>query len=321
MRAYARVATCIWTDPDFLRLSLGAKALYLHLVTQADLQLTGVQPLRERRWSAQLGAPIGEHLVALEEAGFILVDRGTEEVWVKALMSFEGVLRQPNWKESAARSRQAILSQTILYAIGQRHPEVVEEWSLPTSPAGDDAVGDGVGDDMRDGVGTPSPQSSSLVSGIWSLVPGTSTPQDHEEKQGGTQGLALVKAEVVTEPHPETQVFEAWRDAGQMNGRAKLTEDRRRKIRARLREFPLEDVLDAARGIWESPWHVEQGQTDLALALRDGAHLERFRDTHRGLRVERAPLSRAERRLARDLQAADPELTREIMAEMYGGEG
>jgi hypothetical protein len=130
-----------------------------------------------------------------------------------------------------------------------------------------------------------------------------------------------VKAEAVAEPHPETQVFEAWRDAGQMNGRAKLTEDRRRKIRARLREFPLEDVLDAARGIWESPWHVEQGQTDLALALRDGAHLERFRDTHRGLRVERAPLSRAERRLARDLQAADPELTREIMAEMYGGEG
>ncbi len=94
---------------------------------------------------------------------------------------------------------------------------------------------------------------------------------------------ALPDDRTLTVQREVEQVFAAWVQAGGLNGRTKLTLDRRRKIRARLAEYPLADVLDAAIGIWEHDWHREHGQTDLALALRDGAHLEKFRDVHRGL--------------------------------------
>lgn len=132
------------------------------------------------------------------------------------------------------------------------------------------------------------------------------TPQDHEERASGTQVAA---------------VFEAWKQAGHLNGRAKLTEDRRRKIRARLREFPLEDVMDAATGIWESTWHVEQGQTDLSLALRDGAHLERFRDMRRGIvaRASPGPRGRADRQVAESIAAGKVDMA--ALSRFYPREG
>ncbi len=117
-----------------------------------------------------------------------------------------------------------------------------------------------------------------------SLSPaGTSlTLQVDELEAGSTQSKPLAKK-------GETElVFEAWREAGHLNGRAKLTDDRQRKIRARFRDgYTLSDLIDAAEGIWESSWNVEHGQTGLELALRDAAHLERFRDIRRGLRSGR----------------------------------
>lgn len=100
-------------------------------------------------------------------------------------------------------------------------------------------------------------------------------------------------------------MFEAWRQAGGLSSRARLTDDRRRKIRARLREYPVEDVADAARGIWRSDWNVEHGQTDLSLALRDGAHLERFRDAERGLGggARAQPLGRHDRAMKQALES------------------
>ena len=120
-------------------------------------------------------------------------------------------------------------------------------------------------------------------------------------------------------PDPCEAVFSAWKDAGGLNGRAKLTEDRRRKIRARLREFPVGDVVDAAAGIWDSAWHVEQGQTDLALALRDGAHLERFRDTHRGLRARASPEPVGEQTRAMRRALEDGTVDVELLEWAYGG--
>ncbi len=108
------------------------------------------------------------------------------------------------------------------------------------------------------------------------------TLQRDEVEVSSTQSKPLAKK-------GETElVFEAWREAGHLNGRAKLTDDRQRKIRARFRDgYTLSDLIDAAEGIWESSWNVEHGQTGLELALRDAAHLERFRDIRRGLRSGR----------------------------------
>ena len=115
-------------------------------------------------------------------------------------------------------------------------------------------------------------------------------------------------------------MFEAWKEAGGLGARVKLTDDRRRKISGRLREYPVEDLVDAVRGIWESEWHRDQGQTDLALALRDAAHLERFRDTRRGLRARASPepMGAQTRALKRALE--DGTVDAELLEWAYGGE-
>ena len=117
--------------------------------------------------------------------------------------------------------------------------------------------------------------------GAVSLSPGAVSLSVQRDELGvsSTQSGATAKTGDVQ------QVFAAWKAAGGLNGRAKLTADRAGKIKARRRDgYPLEDLLDAVRGIWACVWNVEHGRTDLALALRDAEHLERFRDIYRGLR-------------------------------------
>ena len=60
-----------------------------------------------------------------------------------------------------------------------------------------------------------------------------------------------------------------------------LDEKRARKIRARLAEFPLDDVLDAVRGWDRDPWEGRRGQNELVILLRDAGQVEKFRDLWR----------------------------------------
>ena len=76
-------------------------------------------------------------------------------------------------------------------------------------------------------------------------------------------------------------VFNAWltaRAAYPHRGTPpKLDAKRRRAVLARLGDgFDVNDLVRAARGIWASQWHRDNRQTDLALAMRDAAHVERF---------------------------------------------
>ena len=76
-------------------------------------------------------------------------------------------------------------------------------------------------------------------------------------------------------------VFDAWlaeRATFTARGTAPRLDDKRRKaVLARLGDgFTADDLARAARGIWRSQWHRDNRQTDLALALRDAAHVERF---------------------------------------------
>jgi hypothetical protein len=76
------------------------------------------------------------------------------------------------------------------------------------------------------------------------------------------------------------QVFEMWVTS---TGRTacKLDEARRRKITMRLADYPLDDVLDAVRGWERDPWEGRRQQNEIAILLRDNAHLEKFRDLWR----------------------------------------
>lgn len=72
-------------------------------------------------------------------------------------------------------------------------------------------------------------------------------------------------------------IFDHWRQAFGLNGRSRLTPERRRKIRARLRQgYSADRLKRAVEGCAGSKWHVEQGHTDLAWILHNGSRVERF---------------------------------------------
>lgn len=73
------------------------------------------------------------------------------------------------------------------------------------------------------------------------------------------------------------EVFEHWRSAFGMNGNAKLTPERRRKIQARLRDnYTVDRIKRAIDGCASSDFHRSRGYTDLTLICRNGSKLEEF---------------------------------------------
>jgi len=92
-------------------------------------------------------------------------------------------------------------------------------------------------------------------------------------------------------------VFEEWVRVTKRTGRTLLDDKRRNLIGAALRDYSLEDCLDAVRGWRRSEFHCGEnpGQkvhNDLQLLLRDAEHLERFRDLERAGPAPRRPGNR-----------------------------
>ena len=83
-----------------------------------------------------------------------------------------------------------------------------------------------------------------------------------------------------SKPDPVRQVFDAYLDARAAKrggGHPPVLSDKRRSlVKARLKDHPVEQLVAAARGIWESAFHVEKGFTEFDLAMRDAEHVERF---------------------------------------------
>jgi len=109
-------------------------------------------------------------------------------------------------------------------------------------------------------------------------------------------------------------VFDAW-VASTGKERSRLDEKRTRVIRARLADYQLEDVLDAVRGWERDPWEGRKQQNGIEILLRDGAHLEKFRDLWRAVKPDTyAPtnqpsaISEEYRRRGREAFVFDPTL-------------
>lgn len=78
-------------------------------------------------------------------------------------------------------------------------------------------------------------------------------------------------------PDPVVEIFDFWRSTFGKNGTTKLTEGRRRAIRARLRQgYTVERIKRAIQGCAGSEFHVQGGHTDLTLICRNGEKLEAF---------------------------------------------
>lgn len=117
-RRYAKLYTSVW-DPtdDFRTLTGDAQRLYFALMSQPHLSPAGVLPLTPRKW-ATLAADatprqIAKALAELEAASKVLVDRDTEEAFVRAFIRRDEGTRTPNVVKAIMRSIATIESQRL----------------------------------------------------------------------------------------------------------------------------------------------------------------------------------------------------------------
>lgn len=88
-------------------------------------------------------------------------------------------------------------------------------------------------------------------------------------------------------PTSAEQVFNAWvASTGKNPNQVKFTDDRRRLVNARLKDWPIEDLIDAVRGWKHSAHHRGENQqrkvyNDISLLLRNAKQIEDFRDLER----------------------------------------
>lgn len=120
-RSYGRVFAAIWDDPDFVARSPTAQRMYLFLLSQPDLEHSGIIPLRERRWAKGCGAlnpsMVADDLKELEAHRFLVIDDDTEELLVRSLIRRDEVWKQPNVFKSALSSAIAAKSPRIREAL------------------------------------------------------------------------------------------------------------------------------------------------------------------------------------------------------------
>jgi hypothetical protein len=104
-----------------------------------------------------------------------------------------------------------------------------------------------------------------------------------------TNGLPTVAASQATRPESQDtiDVFEAWKATLPPGSRPRLTPTRRDAIKAALKRYDRQDVLDAAQGWVNDPWPERAQHNDLAQLLHMGSKrkpkniLEAMRDLQR----------------------------------------
>lgn len=132
MRSEARIHTSVWRNPDFVALSPSAQAAYWMVLSQPDMTMAGTVALMADRWEAfRSGGDLADDLAELEDAGFVVIDTTTRELWVRSFVKHDGVLRsektrKPMWQAWASVFSPAIRSM-FLQAVGDHLQEGIDK--------------------------------------------------------------------------------------------------------------------------------------------------------------------------------------------------
>jgi len=119
-RSFGRVLASIWDDEDFRELSTTSRLMYLFLLSQADLEHSGIIPLRIQRWARSTDIPLEDVAASLKELGearFVVTDETAGELLVRSLIRRDEIWRQPNVFKAAAASARASKSSPIKAAL------------------------------------------------------------------------------------------------------------------------------------------------------------------------------------------------------------
>jgi hypothetical protein len=119
-RSYGRLFCSIWDDGDFRPLSVGAKLMYGFLISQDDIEHSGIIGWRPARWARELGEPI-EDVTAwckeLDQGRYVIIDEEAVELLVRSLIRRDDIWKQPNVFKAAASSAKASKSAPVKAAL------------------------------------------------------------------------------------------------------------------------------------------------------------------------------------------------------------
>lgn len=118
---YGKLFKRAWGDPDYKALTLSQQALYQKLISQSDISMAGVLTLAVQRWAGQTAGlsadDIEDALEGLEATRFVVVDRDTQEVLVRAYIRRDLGWRSPQTMKGIAGAVERILSPVLRQVI------------------------------------------------------------------------------------------------------------------------------------------------------------------------------------------------------------
>ena len=94
--------------------------MYGFLISQSDLEHSGIIPLRPPRWARDMNAPVEDVTAAikeLDEARFTVTDEEAGELLVRSLIRRDDIWKQPNVFKAAASSAKASKSAAVKTAL------------------------------------------------------------------------------------------------------------------------------------------------------------------------------------------------------------
>lgn len=119
-RNYGRTSTSIWRDKDFRKLSPEARFVYSMLFNQPNVTAVGVLELTTTRWAGNTGYPVETVEAALSELverAYLLVDRETEEVFIRSFVRWDGGANNDLRRKAIRDSAAAVASDDIRASI------------------------------------------------------------------------------------------------------------------------------------------------------------------------------------------------------------
>lgn len=126
-RTEGRIKCAIWRDADFRGMSPSAQRAYFLILSQPGMSYCGVISYRPKPWSllspGTTATIIDKAVRELEKTRFVLVDRDTEELWVRTFVHHDGVLDQPKLIVAMAHDFATIESDLIRQGLVEGLPE------------------------------------------------------------------------------------------------------------------------------------------------------------------------------------------------------
>lgn len=127
-RSYAQFSTSMWRNDDFVALPSTMKMVYMLLSSQPDVSAVGVLHLSVTRWAGKspdtTPADINRALDGLAVRRFIIIDRASEEVLIRAFLRWDNGYKNPKRLPAIRDAANEIESRTVVAALAAEFDRV-----------------------------------------------------------------------------------------------------------------------------------------------------------------------------------------------------